>query len=182
MADEHIARIRFSSSVASGRRESWAKTVTDIDTTERGARAFEGEYLQDGVECDLFIGQFVIEVIPQGSVKNGWQSVRMLRVTADGLETVDDDLGDWRKDFLSIRDTFAAALEKSRSEQTVNPVQTSFADVPLNTVVKIRAANATDSLADVIGVSAAHDYVVVREQETGHLRLVTDRAALEVIS
>lgn len=103
-------RCRFVPESSSGNRKSWAMRVTGIaNRTQRGVKAFDSTYLPKNTEIDLPLGALVIEVRPEGSVKNNWQSAWLLTVTEDGLSEV-CDLGNWRTDFLSIRDRIESEL------------------------------------------------------------------------
>jgi hypothetical protein len=114
-AEPRTARVVWIQHVASGRRTSWAKTVVALDMNVRGVKAFAGEYLQSGVETDLRVGSFVLEVRPMDSVKHGWEAATLSRVMPDGeLEKVVGD-HDWRKAFLSFRDAVALELQPGAS-------------------------------------------------------------------
>lgn len=105
--------ITWNQTRASGKRTSWARNVQSIDYTIKGARSFVGEYLENGVETELDIGALIIEVTPEGSVKNGWQRARLYRVTVDGKYTeINPDFEfDWRKQFISFREFVASELD-----------------------------------------------------------------------
>lgn len=114
------ARITYEAPTASGRRTGWAKTVEAVDYEARGARAFRGAYLRDH-EQDMEVGTLVLQIAPQGSVKNGWEQATLWHVTPAGLEPLDGEVDyDWRRQFLSLRDRVATLLSQ-RSEQPVEP-------------------------------------------------------------
>lgn len=111
-------RIRWAKPTGSGRREGWGKVVFEIADDEQGARAFCGDYLRDRVMTEVPVGAVILEVSPQGSVKNAWQRADIYRVSAEG-ELVDcyptgDEL-DWRKDFLLVKDRMVEMLSQERS-------------------------------------------------------------------
>lgn len=109
-----MPRLIFTPKRASGKRESWAKTVTDVDPKGRGSKAFKGDYLESGIQTDLEIGTLIIEVVPCGSVKNGYHEAGLLRVTEDGFEKIDSGW-DWRTHFLNFRDFVIEQLAENRS-------------------------------------------------------------------
>lgn len=106
-----MGRIRWKQPTASGRRTGWARTVDGVNYDVRGAKSFEGEYLRDGEEVDLPNGAIVVEVSPQGSIKNGWQAATAYVVDGEELVPRIEDEHDWRKDFLSFRDAVVALGE-----------------------------------------------------------------------
>ncbi len=103
-------RWTFRPATASGRRKSWAMNVTGInpsyDGCQRPSEAFTGNYLREDFEHDLQIGTFVIEVRPEGSVRNGWNEAVVSRVTLDGLEDV-GQVFCWPGQLLSIKDVIS---------------------------------------------------------------------------
>ena len=111
-------RIRPVVETASGRRTGWIKQVTSVDPNGRNGYAFDGEFLRDGVEVDLPVGSILVRVDPEGSVKNAWQSGHILKLQADG-EMVELADGDWKDDFLGLRDAATEAMP--RSEEAVQP-------------------------------------------------------------
>lgn len=114
-----LTRLIWKQPTGSGRRTGWARTVRNIDMQQRGAKAFLGEYLRDGVETELAVGTLVVEVAPIGSVKNGFDGARICRVTADGelapCACSTDGYWDWRKHWLSIRDAVIEELTQDRA-------------------------------------------------------------------
>ena len=102
-------RIRPQIHRASGGRKGWMKVVTKVDPNGRNGYSFDGEFLTDGVEVDLPVGSVIIRVDPEGSVKNGYQLGNVLKLQADGtMESL--EYGDWKSDFLTLRDAAAKAL------------------------------------------------------------------------
>lgn len=110
-------RIKYTPETASGRREGWAKIVHRVDQGPiRGAKAFDGPYLEKGIELDLEVGTLIIEVNPEGSVKNRWSSARILRLDEDGEWIVEANGFNWNSDFLSFRDQVARLLAEPQEE------------------------------------------------------------------
>lgn len=111
-------RIKYRPKTASGRRTGWAKTVTAVhdNANVRGAKAFAGEYLHTS-EQDLDVGTLAVEVNPEGSAKNGYESARLLRLCADGSWDVVEDGYNWREEFLSFRDVVSEALKQADPEE-----------------------------------------------------------------
>jgi hypothetical protein len=119
-----MTRIVWNQTTASGRRTSWAKPFDTIALghgAAQGAKAFylssdplrPGGYLENGVETDLPEGTLVLEVRPEGSVKNGSQQARVYEVVSDnGSGELALRLGgwDWRKQYLSLVDECQKAL------------------------------------------------------------------------
>lgn len=99
-----MIRWRWQQPTGSGRRTGWARTFTGFDSEARGAKAFTGgEYLGADELREDTAGTLVIEITPEGSVKNGWQSATFCRVGAEGLEPCSEAF-DWGKDWLAIKD------------------------------------------------------------------------------
>lgn len=110
--EEVVVRCRFTPESSSGGRKSWAMAITGIaSNTAKGVKAFDGNYLKPETLVDLKIGTLVLEVRPEGSVKHAWQSAWLLEVTETGLHEM-RKLGDWRKDFLQVRDEIEHELSK----------------------------------------------------------------------
>ena len=138
-------RIRPAIETASGRRTGWIKQVTSVDPNGRNGYAFGGEFLRDGVEVDLPVGSILVRVDPEGSVKNAWQSGHILKLEDDG-EMVELADGDWKDDFLGLRDAATEAMpwpdETHQSEETVQPKTNcaiNLSDVPvLDLIAELR--------------------------------------------
>jgi len=103
-------RIRPTVGSNSGRRTGWIKQITSVDSSKRNGYAFEGEFLTAGQEVDLPVGAILVRVDPEGSVKNAYQSGHIYRLQADG-EMEELESGDWRDDFLTLRDAASNALQ-----------------------------------------------------------------------
>jgi hypothetical protein len=106
---------------SSGRRTSWAKPFDRIDQAE-GKGAFKlgaaHIYLQDGEETELAEGTLVLEVVPRGSVKNGWQEARVYEVTHQGNLEQWFLAYDWRKNYVSlVRDAQDALDRRALADQ-----------------------------------------------------------------
>lgn len=124
-------RCRYRPLHASGRRESWAKTVTGVDNGKVNGYAFQGEFLQRNAEVDLPLGQLVVGRYPAGSVRHASQEWFLARVGSDGLQYLTDpdaiqypdswssdheDAWGWSGlDFLSFRDLVADQLATGAS-------------------------------------------------------------------
>lgn len=86
---------------ASGNRKSWWKAITNIDPTQKGGYAFNGEFLSAG-EAELPAGSLLLQVIPGGSVKNPSQEGQLYRLNDDGTKTL-IAFGDWRQQSVTLR-------------------------------------------------------------------------------
>jgi hypothetical protein len=102
--------IKLTREYASGQRESWHKSFTEIDNSQLGARAFAGgAYLKPG-EHRLEMGTLVLHVVPMGSVKNGSEVAEILRATeAQTLEPLTERF-QWREQQCTIQDMAATLL------------------------------------------------------------------------
>ena len=108
-----MARITYSKPTASGKRTGWAVAVTGLDRTQKFRKALIGDYLPEGRQIDLPEGQLVIEIVPCGSVKNGYEGVRFYRATGPDLVHItwsDEELWDWRADHLDVLDRIEELL------------------------------------------------------------------------
>ncbi len=108
-------RITVKNERNSGRRVGWTKVVTGVDTTKANGYAFQGDFLQEGRQYDFSDGMVIIEVTPEGSVKNSYQMAACRVVRGDELVQV-GEWHDWREEFLNFRDLVAETL-KSAQEQ-----------------------------------------------------------------
>ena len=113
-------RIRPTVGSASGRRTGWIKQITSVDSSKSNGYAFEGEFLTAGQEVDLPVGAILVRVDPEGSVKNAYQSGHIYRLQADG-EMEELESGDWRDDFLTLRDAASDALEENLARRAPEP-------------------------------------------------------------
>ncbi len=112
--------ITLAATYASGRRKSWFKHVTKVDISKTNGYAFEGNFISEMTETDLPEGSIIIECIPRGSVKNNLKEGKIFRVEAQGITNLEENSEyDWRKDFLSFRDTVAELLSTS-TKKTVS--------------------------------------------------------------
>jgi hypothetical protein len=102
-------RFTYKKTCASGRRESWAKLVHGTDHSLRGAKAFKGDYLQAGSQIDLPEGAVVLEVCPEGSVKNGYQQAYVKQVRNDVFVSI-GDCWNWHSEFLDLVDAVELAI------------------------------------------------------------------------
>ena len=107
-------RLVYSKPTASGRRTGWARTIMGLDADQRGAKAFRGDYLRDGDQVELADGLLVLEVRPEGSVKNGWQQAHVLRVAGDKFVELADF--NWREQYLDLLDFVREQLRARTTE------------------------------------------------------------------
>ena len=110
-------RIEIKKKHASGNRESWFRIVKSVDSTKKGVKAFDGEYIKYEGEHEFPLGTVIIEVFPDGSVKYGTNHAIVYVVTEEGLIDVSkkNDKGEylnWKTKFLSICDNVKEALER----------------------------------------------------------------------
>lgn len=113
MATQTLARITYHQPTASGRRTGWARTFGAIDRTQRGAKAFVGEYLPVNQQIELPVGILIVEVSPCGSVKNGSNEAQIWRLEADGSWTRVGNEWNWHSEFLSLLDDAETALTEN---------------------------------------------------------------------
>ena len=111
-----LVRIKYQPETASGRREGWARSFFAIDKTEKGAKAFRGVYLPKNEEIELEVGTLILEVSPEGSVKNSWQSARILKVNKYGSLSIQTENFNWRESFLSLRDEAERLLQQDNPD------------------------------------------------------------------
>lgn len=115
--------VKYEKPRTSGNREGWAKTVESISDSERGAKAFGGEYLVEGQQ-EFEEGTIILQVWHTGSVKNGGQDADLWRVKAgapDGMEDASEGAcWDWRREFVDLRKAAEALLEQA-AEPTPEP-------------------------------------------------------------
>lgn len=106
-------RIEIKGTWASGGRKGWSKLVTACDESKANGYALAGDFLNEGIH-EVEPGAVVVQKIPCGSVKNGYDEGWVGTVGADG--TIDWQLGtdNWRKNFLALRDKVTAALEAAK--------------------------------------------------------------------
>lgn len=121
-------RYTFKKVRASGRRTSWAKVVHGV-ASGRGAKGFVGSYLRDGDQVDLDDGALILHVVPDGSVKNGWEQAILKRVENGALVTLGD--WNWRSEYLDLQDAVREELDRAprdreRAEQSEAPAPMSF--------------------------------------------------------
>ena len=110
-------RVEIKKKRASGNRESWFRIVKSVDSTQKGVKAFDGEYIKYEGEHEFPLGTVIIEVFPDGSVKYGTNHAIVYVVTEEGLIDVSkkNDKGEylnWKTKFLSICDNVKEALER----------------------------------------------------------------------
>jgi len=87
---------------ASGRRESWLKHVTSIDSTQKDGYAYVGDFLSEG-QHEIDSGSIVIECIPCGSVKNGYKEGLIYKVQDNGELKEISERYDWKTESVSFR-------------------------------------------------------------------------------
>lgn len=97
-------------SQASGKRKSWHKHVTSVDSSKQNGYAFDGDFLSDG-ENELDVGSVVIECVPCGSVRNGWKDGVIYVVDNDGSLEKLSDTYDWSEQFVSFRKKVESLLK-----------------------------------------------------------------------
>ena len=124
-------RFNVPEETASGRRTSWCKHITSVDTSKSNGYAFDGSFLKNNVLTELPEGSVIVQVYPCGSVKNGYQRGRLFRIEGEELvEHIDED---WRDSFLLIRDK----AEELLGNQPASPLA-GFSDEDLIAEIKRR--------------------------------------------
>lgn len=127
------ARIRIRVARASGPRVGWAKHVQSIDPSQPYSKAFVGPFLRADTLVDLPIGSLVLVVNPEGSYKHGWEQayVRIVRRNAEEMDDATELVatGNWRQDYLNIRDACVENLRMPVAQQLANFEGISDADL-----------------------------------------------------
>lgn len=124
---------------ASGNRKSWWKAIANIDSTQKGGYAFNGEFLSAG-EAELPAGSLLLQVVPGGSVKNPCQEGQLYRLNDDGSKTL-LVAGDWRQQSVTLR----KAAEEYLAAQTAVVVEAANKHV----AAQLAAATVEELLAEL---------------------------------
>jgi len=101
-------RIKLTNHNNSGRRNSWWKKVTSVDTAKTNGYAIGGDFLPVNKELDLSNGDILIEVRPTGSVNHSGKEGYIYIIEND--ELVEITHHNWLNNFLTIRDKLANLL------------------------------------------------------------------------
>jgi len=106
-------RVNLTPETNSGNRKGWFKEITAVDESKRNCYAFEGDFFQAG-EQELNIGTVIIESIPCGSVRKSYNEGKIMIVTENGLENVDENDYEYdiKDEFLTLRDLAVKALNR----------------------------------------------------------------------
>ena len=141
-----MTKITIEQHYASGNRTSWAKTVTGLDRTQKGAKAFIGDYVREG-EHSLPEGTIILEVRPYGSAKHPEQYAAFYKVDSsaeNGLvnltEQIEDENErnkDWKPRFASILDEAEGYLNAAKPELAENSLA-AISDADLLAEIKRR--------------------------------------------
>ena len=104
------------------RYKAWAKTVTSVDKTKSNGYAFEGSFVSLDRKAELEIGTHIMVFGETGSRAYHLPTVKLHRVTADGLE----ELRTWealdRSWALECRDEIADLIQTPSEEAEPNPL------------------------------------------------------------
>lgn len=108
------------------RFKQWAKTVERVNKEESTGYAFIGDFVRIGSKVELEVGTHVMEFGNFGSRSNHLPSVRLSRVTFDGLKTVKefDELN--KKWALDVRDEIANIVHGQDNQKSDGPLS----DIP----------------------------------------------------
>ncbi len=79
------------------RKKSWRKLLEKVDVTKDNGYAFVGEWLRVGEKAELELGVFVLCYDEEGSMKNWYPSIELLKVTEEGLKQVYEYIGATRE-------------------------------------------------------------------------------------
>jgi hypothetical protein len=115
------------------RKKSWRKLLESVDVTKDNGFAFVGSWLRAGEKAELDIGSFVLCYDEDGSIKNWYPSIELLRVTVEGLEQVYEYIGSTRERSwaLGCRDDIKkaiAGLELSEAVEGLSNPLAAFKD------------------------------------------------------
>lgn len=110
-------RIQINNPKESGGRQGWTKRITAVDKGKVNGYAFEGEFLQSDTEVEIPIGAILVQKLPAGSVKHGWNEAAAYKLGEDGelIDLAPRKVYNWRKDFLSFRDLVADAIGQTET-------------------------------------------------------------------
>jgi len=126
-------RVIFKKQSASGKRYSWAKKITSVDSSKENGYAFDGDFLKQG-ENNLSIGDIIIEKYPVGSAKNGYNLGVVYKVAEATDDTIFENEKDywevtsrenmqiletfvWETEFLSFRDFVSSVLNNNKENE-----------------------------------------------------------------
>ena len=123
-------RFTIKSEHYSGNRKSWYKAVESVDQTKGNGYAFSGGFVSVNQEVEYPEGTIIIECQPTGSVNHGGKMGVIHKVTAEGLESLEEY--DYNREFLSFRDAVAELIATP-----VNPLA-EFTDDDILTEAKRR--------------------------------------------
>lgn len=118
-------RIRIVKPRATRGRVGWLKVVESVDRTQKNGYAFDGDFLQEGLN-DLRIGAVVIQCEPTGSLRHPAKEFSVGCVV-DGkikwLETGNGWTRSWdREDFLDFRDLVAEMVDGDAGKEAARRV------------------------------------------------------------
>ena len=103
-----LVRVVYQPTLASRRRESWARLVTSVDKTKEDGYAFRGRFLYSRQETDLVLGSVLVQKIPIGSARSYDWEWNAGVVTHEGIKWDETRYG--KRRFLSFRDRVAEML------------------------------------------------------------------------
>lgn len=100
--------------------KKWAKIVVAVDQSKNNGYAFQGDFLNLDRKHELEVGTYILQYGEFGDSRSGKINIRLLRVTADGLEEIKEweDLGkSWA---LGCRDEIAEIVN---TKEETNPLE-----------------------------------------------------------
>ena len=101
---------------STNRRQGFIKTVTAVDPSKKDEYAFDGEFIKNGVETDLPVGEVVVKKIPMGSGRNPefhWQHA-LAPPEGTNWEWSERYLG---TAFLTFRDDVAQQVKEAEAKR-----------------------------------------------------------------
>lgn len=100
--------------------KKWAKTVTAVDTNKSNGYAFQGEFLDLDRKHELEVGTYILQYGEFGDYRRPQINVRLLKVSADGLELVKEWENVGRSWALECRDEIAQLINSGTTDD--NPL------------------------------------------------------------
>lgn len=111
-----MVRFRPSVYTNSGGRTGFVRHIVRLDTPSGPDLGWVGPFLKHNQQTELPVGSVVLEVIPRGSVNNGWQQAIVSSLSPNGSfdEISDPDQPlDWVLDRYSVRDAVRDGLDRT---------------------------------------------------------------------
>ena len=121
-----------------GRWKSWAKLLERVDRSKPNGFAFEGEFLRRGERAEVPVGSLILVYTEEGSRKNWYPVVHVLRAEADGsLTTLLEWVGEVRERSwaLAVRDKVAELLAEAQGRQQDTPA-IDLSQVPTDALIQ----------------------------------------------